>query len=187
MQTELGDRAIMVYVKSVAGNGWNAAEEVQPNVDIFEALYPRVLEDYCVNPSEVFAIGHSSGGFFSNILACRFPERFRGIGSVAGATQECSGQVPAILVHGVSDTVVGFQRGVASRDGYLAGNGCSQGTQPVGIDACVAYQQCSDGLPVQWCEHSEPTYSDGNGPTNHGWPSFASQALGSFLFGLIPE
>lgn len=187
VQTEVGDRAIMVYVKSIAGNGWNATEEVQPNVDIFEALYPRVLADYCINPSEVFAIGHSSGGFFSNILACRFPARFRGIGSVAGATQECSGQVPAILVHGVTDTVVGFDRGVASRDGYLTGNGCSQGTAPVGIDACVAYQDCDEGLPVQWCEHSEPTYSDNNGPTNHGWPSFASRALGNFLFGLSED
>jgi hypothetical protein len=34
---------------------------------------------------------------------------------------------------------------------------------------------------VQWCEHTEPTYSDNNGPTNHGWPSFASRAIRTFF------
>lgn len=181
IENEFGSRAIMVYLKShEVGNGWNAAEEVEPNVAVFEELFPRVMGSYCVDSSRVFAMGHSSGGFFSNILACRFPERFLGIGSVAGATQECTGKVAAFVAHGIRDTVVDYPRGQGSRDGYLATNGCSANSTPTGVGPCIAYQGCEDGLPVQWCEHNEPTYQD----TNHGWPSFASQAMSDFLFSL---
>jgi poly(3-hydroxybutyrate) depolymerase len=182
IQSEIEPQAVVVYPKSQGGNGWNAAAEVPPNVAFFEALYDRVLADYCVDTSRVFAIGHSSGGYFSNILACRFPERLRGIGSVAGQTQECSGQVAAIVIHGETDRVVPFAGGIASRDGYLQVNGCSNQSQPVAVSPCVGYAGCPDTLPVQWCQHTEPTYSDANGPTNHGWPSFASRAIGEFLF-----
>jgi poly(3-hydroxybutyrate) depolymerase len=34
-----------------------------------------LLAHYCLDASHVFAVGHSSGGFFSHILACRYGER----------------------------------------------------------------------------------------------------------------
>lgn len=182
IETELGGRAVMAYLESQGGNGWNFPEEVPPNIAFFEALYPRLMETYCVDPGRVFAVGHSSGGYFANILACRFGDRFRGIGAVAGALQEnnCLGRVAALLVHGVRDSVVSFASDVASRDAYLARNGCSSTTQAAPIAPCVTYQGCAEGFPVRWCEHEEPTYEN----TNHGWPSFASRAVGEFLFSL---
>jgi len=182
IQTELGGRAVMAYLKSQGGPGWNFPEEVEPNIAFFNAVYSRMLADYCVDTSRIFAVGHSSGGYFANILACRYGDVLRGIGAVAGNTQEfnCVGRVAAMVVHGVRDSVVSFAGGQQSRDIYLAANGCSTESVMDPVSPCVDYQACDDGLPVAWCEHNEPTYQD----TNHGWPSFASQAIGRFLFGL---
>jgi polyhydroxybutyrate depolymerase len=185
IQTEIGGRAVVAYLKSQAGPGWNFAEEVEPNVAFFNAVYDRMLADYCVDMSRIFAVGHSSGGYFANILACRYGDRLRGIGAVAGNTQEfdCEGRVAAMVVHGVRDSVVSFAGGQQSRDTYRATNGCGAESVPFAVSPCIEYQGCAEGLPVAWCEHNEPTYQD----TNHGWPSFASRAIGQFLFALGPK
>jgi poly(3-hydroxybutyrate) depolymerase len=192
IQTELGSRAVMVYPKSQGGDGWNFAAEVPPSVEFFEALYPQTLNNYCIDTSRIFLVGHSSGAYFTEILACRFGERFRGIGAVAGNLQEmnCSNaRFAALLVHGTMDSVVSFAGGMQARDYYESRNGCDNSTVPGAVSPCVAYQNCDAGLPVQWCQHTEPTYTDANTgrPTNHGWPSFASRAISQFLFSLPPR
>lgn len=132
IQTEIGGRAIVAYLKSQNGNGWNATAEVEPNIAFFESVYSQLLGEYCVDQGRVFAIGHSSGGYFSNILGCRFASRIRGIAAVAGAQQEteCQGSVAAIVVHGVRDAVVSFESGQEARNHYLTQNGCGQATSP---------------------------------------------------------
>ena len=192
IQTELGSRAVMVYPKSQGGDGWNFAAEVPPSVEFFEALYPQTLNNYCIDTSRVFLVGHSSGAYFTEILACRFGERFRGIGAVAGNLQEmnCSdARFAALLVHGTTDTVVSFAGGMQARDYYEGRNGCDNSSVPGAVSPCIAYQNCDAGLPVQWCQHTEPTYTDANTgrPTNHGWPSFASRAISQFFFSLPPR
>jgi poly(3-hydroxybutyrate) depolymerase len=185
IQTEIGGRAVVAYLKSQAGPGWNFPEEVEPNVAFFNAVYDRMLAEYCVDMSRIFAVGHSSGGYFANILACRYGDRLRGIGAVAGNTQEfdCVGRVAAMVVHGVRDSVVSFAGGQQSRDTYRSTNGCGAESVPLSVSPCIEYQGCDEGLPVAWCEHNEPTYQD----TNHGWPSFASRSIGEFLFALGPK
>jgi polyhydroxybutyrate depolymerase len=184
IQTELASRYIMVYAKSQGGPGWNFDAEVPPSIEFFDALYAQMTANYCVDLSRVFAVGHSSGGYFAIILACRYGSLLRGIGSVAGAFQEdmCTNEpVAGLFVHGQTDRVVAIAGGRRARDQLLARNGCEQATV-AGVDQrCVAYQGCTEGFPVEWCEHTEPTYSDQNGPTNHGWPSFASRAIRTFF------
>jgi len=192
IQTELGSRAVMVYPKSQGGDGWNFAAEVPPSVEFFEALYPQTLNNYCIDTSRIFLVGHSSGAYFTEILACRFGERFRGIGAVAGNLQEmnCSdARFAALLVHGTMDSVVSFAGGMQARDYYEGRNGCDNSSVPGAVSPCIQYQDCDAGLPVQWCQHTEPTYTDANTgrPTNHGWPSFASRAISQFLFSLPPR
>lgn len=179
---ELGSRAIMVYPQAQGGEGWTNPEELPPSIEFFEALYQVMLSNYCVDTSHVFAVGHSSGGFFSHILACRYGERLRGIGVVAGTLLEndCTGYVAALMIHGIRDSVVETSRGESARDFLLTRNGCTPDTEPGPDPHCVTYQGCEPGLPIAWCEHDEPTYDD----TNHGWPSFASHTIAEFLFSL---
>jgi polyhydroxybutyrate depolymerase len=186
IRTQLENRAVMVFPQSQGGPGWNFAAEVPPSVEFFDALYTQVLANYCVDTSHVFAVGHSSGGYFSHILACRYGEKLRGIGVVSGQLQEdnCTGNVAAIMIHSPGDVVVPFVGGVAARDYLIARNACTQATVPGPVAPCVTYQGCTDGLPVAWCQHNEPTYQDQGRDTFHGWPSFASQAMSQFLFGL---
>jgi len=182
IQSELGSRAIMVYPQAQGGEGWTNEPELAPSLEFFDALYPQLLANYCVDRSHVFAVGHSSGGFFAHILACRYGERLRGIGVVAGTLleRECSGYVAAVMIHGVRDSVVDPSRGVAARDFLRTRNGCRPDTLPGPDGPCVTYQGCEPGLPIAWCEHDEPTYDD----TNHGWPSFASHTIADFFFSL---
>lgn len=184
LETELGSRAIMVYPKSQGGTGWNFDAEVPPSLEFFEALYSRMLETYCVDTSRVFAVGHSSGGYFSIILACRYGSLLRGIGSIAGARQEemCTTErVAGMFIHGASDTVVANSGGRAARDQLIARNACQATSVPGSVAPCVAYEGCAAGFPVQWCEHQEPEYFENGVATNHGWPSFASRAVNEFF------
>jgi polyhydroxybutyrate depolymerase len=177
----LGGRYAVAYVKSV-GPGFDQPHEQRDNLKIFDALYERLLGDYCVDTEQVFALGHSSGALFSELLACERGPQLRGIAAVAGAMvwPECTGRSAALMVHGEGDKVVSVSRGRAARDRFLAANGCSARTSPGGTAGCVLYAGCEASLPVEWCEHAEPTYQN----TNHGWPSFASSEIARFFAGL---
>jgi poly(3-hydroxybutyrate) depolymerase len=183
---QLGPKYAVAYVKSV-GQGFDLPRERSDNLQIFDALYAHLLAHYCIDSEQVFAIGHSSGALFSEILACERSPLLRGIGAVAGAMvlPECHGRSAALLVHGERDAVVSVSRGRYARDRFLHANGCSQQSSPVGTAGCVRYAGCEASLPVEWCEHAEPTYEN----TNHGWPSFASAEIARFLgtLGRVPH
>jgi len=183
---QLGSKYAVAYVKSV-GQGFDLPPERGDNLQIFDALYAHLLSSYCIDSEQVFAIGHSSGALFSEILACERSPLLRGIGAVAGAMvlPECHGRSAALLVHGERDAVVSVSRGRYARDRFLHANGCSQRSAPVGTAGCVHYAGCEPSLPVEWCEHGEPTYEN----TNHGWPSFASAEIARFLgtLGRLPH
>lgn len=178
---ELGPKYAVAYVKSL-GPGFDWPREQRDNLQLFDALYARLLADYCIDTEQVFALGHSSGALFSELLACERAPRLRGIAAVAGAMTwpECPGRAAALLIHGDHDAVVSISRGHSARARFLAANGCSDETVPTGTPGCVAYSGCEPSLPVEWCEHAEPTYQD----TNHGWPSFASAEIARFFAGL---
>jgi poly(3-hydroxybutyrate) depolymerase len=182
LQPELGGKAVLVYVKS-QGDGWDWPRELAPSLQFFEALFPRLLDEYCIDTARVFAVGHSSGGYFANIVACRHGEDLRGVALVAGAAEEqvaCGAPVAALIIHGVRDRVVPVSRGWSEREHYLARNRCSGQSTRGAEPECTEYTGCAAGLPVVWCEHEEPTERD----TNHGWPSFASRAIARFVEGL---
>jgi poly(3-hydroxybutyrate) depolymerase len=183
---QLGGKYAVAYVKSI-GRGFDLPRERSDNLQMFDALYAHLLSSYCIDSEQVFAIGHSSGALFSEILACERSPLLRGIGAVAGAMvlPECHGRSAALMVHGERDSVVSLSRGRSARDRFLQANGCSQQFAPVGAAGCVRYAGCEPGLPVEWCEHGEATYEN----TNHGWPSFASAEIARFLgtLGRVPH
>jgi polyhydroxybutyrate depolymerase len=47
------------------------------------ALLDRLSADYCIDPDQVFATGHSWGGDFAAVLGCFLGDRFRGVAPIA--------------------------------------------------------------------------------------------------------
>jgi hypothetical protein len=95
IRAEIEPRAIVVYMKSIGGSGWEGPEEREHNVRFFEAVLGDVEASYCVDTARVVATGTSSGAFFTNVLACRHGDVLRGVVPVSGGMPErdgCKGQ-----------------------------------------------------------------------------------------------
>lgn len=191
-QNAMEDEAVLVYMTSMGGTGWEGAGERELNVSFFEQVLDQILESHCIDTSRVFVAGTSSGAHFVNILGCRFGDRLAAISPVAGylpETEDCVDRVAALVIHGVHDSL---NNGETARDFWRMRNGCSERTVPPIAEIhesvletdeshdCAVYQGCDTGLPVVWCEHSEGGY-DGS---THGWPSFGGQAIWDFVSGL---
>jgi poly(3-hydroxybutyrate) depolymerase len=194
-QEVMHNEAILVYMTSLGGTGWEGDTERELNVTFFDTVLTQMKTEYCVDESRVFVAGTSSGASFTNVLGCRFADQLLAVAPVAGAmpeTENCAGPVAALVIHGVDDYHVPFDLGVEARDYYVAQNGC-MATTDISISTlhdevvatreshqCATYQGCPDGLVVTWCEHSEGGY-DGS---THGWPLFGGQAIWDFVSAL---
>lgn len=194
-QEVMHDEAILVYMTSLGGTGWEGETERELNVTFFETVLAQLKAEYCVDESRVFVAGTSSGANFTNVLGCRFADQLLAVAPVAGGLPEsenCAGSVAALVIHGVDDYHVPFADGQVARDFYVMQNGC-MATTDVSIPdlhasvvaereshQCANFQGCPTGLPVTWCEHSEGGY-DGS---THGWPLFGGQAIWDFVSAL---
>jgi hypothetical protein len=75
-----------------------------------------------------------------------------------------------MVVHGTADQTVLIEKGIFSRDYWLAANGCAGASSaPTDPAPCIAYSGCAE--PVLWCEHGGA----------HSWPSFAGGAIRRFF------
>jgi polyhydroxybutyrate depolymerase len=202
-QAALGEEAVLVYMQSLRTpstaieGGWG--DQRENNAAFFEAVLDSVQSELCIDEHRVFVAGTSSGAIFANLLACRYGDRLLAVAPVAGSLPEdegCRGAPAALLIHGVDDPHVPFEKGEAARDFYLSQNGCSDTSEPdvasvhseireqrdatptVEDIACVDYQGCS--TPVRWCEHSYGGYD----LSTHGWPPAGGELIRDFLHGL---
>ena len=172
------DRAIFVYPDGLANDGGSTGwsfTTTSADMAFFDALFAEVMTKYCINTNRVFVTGHSMGAMATNALGCYRGDLIRAIAPVAGmppmsyggGTVTCAGNVGAFIVHGNNDTTVDFtQGGIATRDFWIARNGCSTTTVPDSTtpSACVDYQGCQPDLPVIWCVHT----------LGHNWPATTS-------------
>ncbi len=195
------DRAIFVYPDALAADGGQAGWDLGSSgvdVALFDALLAQISASYCVDMQRIFSTGHSFGAMMTNALGCYRGDVLRAIAPVAGmppnaygrGTVSCNGSVGAWIAHGENDTTVDYTTGgIASRDFWLAQNGCTTTTvQDPTTPACVDYQGCRAGLPVIWCVHDQ----------GHNWPNTrygcdggvcfdAGPAIWSFFASLGPE
>jgi polyhydroxybutyrate depolymerase len=101
---------------------WNAAEAccdlLDRGVDD-EAYLLAIIEEIreTVAVSEVALFGHSNGGFMAYTLACRHPESFAAVVTVAGALDDpppdCGAEGPArvLHIHGTEDSIIRYEGG----------------------------------------------------------------------------
>jgi polyhydroxybutyrate depolymerase len=192
IRAEIEPRAIVVYMKSLGGTGWEGSAEREHNVRFFDEVLADIESAYCVDTKRVVATGTSSGAHFTNVLACRRGDLLRAVVPVSGGMLEkdgCKGRPISVVVHGVDDSHVRPELGVDARDVYRVRNHCGARTsRPIEAihqsvvatresHACVEYTGCDTGLGVGWCEHSEGGY-DGS---THGWPKFGGTVVGAVL------
>jgi poly(3-hydroxybutyrate) depolymerase len=175
---ELTFKAIFVY-PSEPTKAW----DTNPNgvdVPLFDALLEKMLADFCIDPRRVFVIGYSSGGCFSNALACVRGDKIRAAApeSCKGPSGPCKGPVAWFGTHGTLDGT--YPDGQKSRDFWVAENGCDP--TPVPYDPqptlrkgelqpyCVKYNGCKAGYPVAWC-----TDDSGHATIFERWPHYVAQ------------
>jgi polyhydroxybutyrate depolymerase len=101
---------------------WNAAEAccdlLDRDVDDEGYLLDLIAEiEATVAVSEVAVFGHSNGGFMAYTLACRHPERFAAVITIAGALDDpppdCGADGPPRLlhIHGTDDGIINYEGG----------------------------------------------------------------------------
>lgn len=185
--------AIVVYARGI-GNAWAgapySAATAEQDVAYARDAVREVAAGYSVDWSRVYAVGHSNGGAFALMLACRAPDLVAGVVSVSGmfytpVDSGCAGvSVPVQVIHAADDPVAQFSGGFRHDAPFLPvremlgrwadRNGCLSVpySRPGGVP----------GVTVQdwWGCRSETRLllSDGGG---HAWPSHASWEAWDFL------
>jgi len=174
LQSAVGTDAIVVTLDCLdAAPSWN----VQRDVPLFDAALTHVEAAYCIDPSRIFAVGHSAGGFFVNSLGCLRGNQLRGIAPLSAGppSGSCQGEFAVWISQGNADWASALANGQAARDFWLQRNGCdSRLAAPVDPSPCVEYGECDLGFAVRYCEY------DGD----LGLPSFAAAGLWTFFNGL---
>jgi len=163
-----------------------------PEEPYFRAVMADVEAHYCVDKSQVFMAGFSSGGWEAFTLGCAASDIIRGIGTDEGGLRtmhpSCKKPIAAVMVAGTADTEnpigpldpvadkgavdrLGSLGSAPGRDEILMRNGCT-GTatmpyQDAKYGACVKYTGCPVAYPVVWCAlpgvgHNSSTYNGTN-------------------------
>jgi poly(3-hydroxybutyrate) depolymerase len=78
--------------------------------------------------------------------------------------------MPAMVMHGLTDSTVPIEQGLNARDFWLEANGCPDATSiPLDSVLCRAYSGCEDA--VLWCPHAG----------DHEWPEHAGPDIRMFF------
>lgn len=163
--------------RSQTGPGWQMhAGDDNRDVAFTLAMLADIEQRHCIDRDRVYSTGFSNGAYFSNLLGCTQSERFAAVAPVAGAgvRGECrpARPVPVIIHHGTADELISIERARASRDQWLAANGCNpSGDTLAGAPLCQRNTSCRGGAVVVYCEEDFA----------HRWPPQATERIWTFL------
>jgi sterol desaturase/sphingolipid hydroxylase (fatty acid hydroxylase superfamily)/poly(3-hydroxybutyrate) depolymerase len=187
-----GDGAILAYLDGIRTT-WDLETRKGENRDVkfAKAVIEQLLHERPIDKDRVFAAGYSSGGFFSNVLACHEPGLLRAISSSAGGAPykqaetwpngypKCPGQTPTatIALHGERDFAVTLDSGRFSASYWAYVNGCNTGEwEPTGYGECRSYRGCNAGKPVVWCDIADLDHWVWERAAEASWTFFQSVA-----------
>lgn len=186
-------KAIFIYpaaIQKSSGYTWSDGGDKADSLrdyKFFDVMLEEISSKYCVNMDEIYAVGHSLGGWFTNSLACARGDVLKAVASLGGArtNSKCTGPTAVMQWHNPKDALASFSSGESVRDNFLEQNQCSKDTKPVepASGNCVMYKGCSDFAPVVWCPHTNDYDSRGEYYT-HNWPNFAGKEMLKFFEGL---
>lgn len=145
----------------------------------FDAMLGAVSDAYCVDRSRVFVTGFSSGGNFSQQLACLRQKDVKAMAVVAGPgpfVPKCDGPVPVWMTHDVNDDTLPIADARSSRDFWAAENGCGKTWAHVsGRPECQRNTSCPTTAGLVYCETTG---------VGHDVPPFAVASIGAFFAAL---
>jgi polyhydroxybutyrate depolymerase len=158
---------------------------------LFDAVLALITRSYCIDPTRIFAVGHSLGAWFVNSLGCARGDVLRAIGTLAGGVSrsDCKGAVAAALFHNPDDRLVDVGRGQEARDLFRAHNGVEGPWRTTSLHgfACRRYGDPTASNPVVWCPHGRDHTRSGRYYPHH-WPAGAGAAMMQFFTSLpAPE
>jgi poly(3-hydroxybutyrate) depolymerase len=186
--SELETAFVRAFPKS-AGSGWVY------NTDIarVRSMWDDLLNNYCIDTRRVFGTGHSSGAQMVVQMLCNGETRFRGVAPVA-ASKYCNSHAPvaAMYIQGQMDAQRNNSNGADVVAVFRTSNMCQMTSVPKTdvmtctstfdrmqvTPGCITYDGCS--VPTHWCSHNDNGYNNTDG-RQHGWPCFASSAMGAFF------
>lgn len=175
------DKAVFVMPRAIPST-WNSwSKDIPANLAFFDALLEKMGRALCIDQAQVFAMGMSSGGAFSQTLGCQRGDKLRAIAGASGQWLEqgagCRGTVKAWLSDDVDISgsepriVVDKIRDVAAA--YRRFNGCDdKATATFPEESCRAYAGCIGDGAVHICDSG-----------GHTWPSYAPSAIRRFFLG----
>jgi polyhydroxybutyrate depolymerase len=162
-----------------SGPGWNNSNG--RDVAFVRTLIKWAESNMSIDESRIFSTGHSYGGMFSNLLACRLGNKIRAIAPLSGSFWgvgisnpyfQCKGeQVATWFAHGINDERVAYEQGEAVRDYFIRVNGCGDSFTKITPSGCISYNDCATGYPVVWCKHKK----------GHGIPDYAGKEIWDFF------
>ena len=163
---------IVVYPAALpasSGSGYSWSEK--ENMVFIDAIIQHITENYCVNRNNIYAVGHSLGGWMAQRIACLRGEYISGLAVVGSGwyTGTCSGPVPSLFFQNVDDHLSSYASGISAKNTRLKVNECDESQTEniqIGSLTCIKYNKCSAGNEVVWCEG----YSGYNGDP-HSWPT----------------
>lgn len=155
---------------SWSGFSWSEKE----NMTFVDAITKHISDNYCINRNQIYAVGHSLGGWMAQRIACLRWEFISGLAVVGsgGYTGTCSGPVPSLFFQNVDDHLSSYASGISARNTRLKTNECDESSTEnvqIGPLTCTKYNKCSLGNEVVWCEG----YTGYNGDP-HSWPTGGS-------------
>lgn len=133
LHNSAGRNTIVVYPDASKANkkelrrGWNAGyccgsgwSEAVDDVGYISALIDRLIDEYDIDPHEIYAVGYSNGGMMVHQLASEIPDKFAGFAAVSSSIGTEAGQAklrvakPIILLQGKEDRVIPFNGGAGN-------------------------------------------------------------------------
>src|SRR5262245_103576 len=155
-------------------SGWQLRHGHQDDRDLklFDALLARLKQDYQVDDQRVYAVGNSSGGYFTYLL---WAQRGDVLAAVAPVASEAADNLPALapkpvlFIGGENDQRVKYEWMRTTFDAVRNLNGCAAEGTPWG-ERCTLFPSAS-GMPVVEFIH----------PGGHEYPKGANAAIARFF------
>lgn len=179
LQGRSQDDFIVAYPAAL-NNGKTFSWSEKDNLTFFDAMILEIADNYCIDRDDIFIVGHSLGGWFTQKLACLRGDLVKGMVAVGsgGYNGECAGPATSLFFQNVNDQLSSYASGKSAEKIRLTVNQCEDisETMIVGPLTCTKYAHCSPGNSVVWCEGYSAYRND-----PHSWPTSGGTDIINFL------